>query len=71
MCTICLIFCCLILCYGCHSTNNQIIASDKKRYLKALKILFQEGAPFNKEVLAEMEYQKYLQEITANPPKLK
>lgn len=59
MLTICLL---VLLIAGCASTNNQTATPAAERYYKALKILFQEGGPFNKEIHAEIEYQKYLKQ---------
>ena len=66
----------VLLISGCHSTSendrakfrelkSDIMSSDAKRYLKALKILFQAGNPISRNALAEIEYQRYLKE-TAN-----
>ena len=53
----------IILLSGCQSTDNQVTVSDKERYLKALKILFQAGDPISIDALVEIEYQKYLKEV--------
>ena len=51
----------LISISGC-GIPQQTKIPDVERYLKALKILFQADMGFKKNVLAEIEYRKYLQE---------
>jgi len=65
ICTICLILCC-----GCHSTDNRTMTPDAERYYKGLKILFQAGNPISRDALAEIEYQKRLMEEPSDDEKV-